>query len=858
MWAASLAVLVPGTAASAQCTLQWGSQGGQVGVQGVVHVAVEWDPDGAGPGGPVIVLGGNFGTAGTISATNLVSFDPATGSWAVLGGNFVGPVFALVVMQNGDLVAGGRFTQAGATAAAGIARWNGTAWTAVGGGLAGVPQTEVRALTVLPNGDLVAGGSFAGIGGVAAQNVARWNGSAWSPLAGGVTWPGVPAPYVVAVDALAVTSAGDLIAGGWFTTAGGTSAVGIARWNGVQWSALGSSVNSAVHAILPMPNGDLIVGGSFGSAGGAPAVGIARWNGSTWSALGSGMLLPGGLGRVNGLARLANGDVIATGSFATAGGVAAANIARWNGVAWSALGAGLAGDPPPYPFPSGYTLCTLASGRWIVGGAFAEAGGRPATGVAEWSGTAWAPLTSGWSQAVHTIVRRGNGDLIVGGAFAAAGPVLANGVAIWNGAWAPLGSGTNGLVRALTIASTGDVIAGGDFTVAGGVPVSRVARWNGVAWSAMATGLPGTVRALATLPNGDIIAGGNRPDPGGAFVSRWNGVAWSPLGGLFPAGFGMSVQALAVLPNGDLVASGLFPSVAGVTVGNIARWDGAGWSSMAGGIQGAVEALAVLDTGDLVAAGQFTTTATILAPHVARWDGTSWHAMTTGNGIFGPVSASYSALLPLPGGQLLLGGVFQLFDGLAASNLVRWDGTGWTAMAGSDGRVRAMREIAAGVFAIGGDFITVGGLVSPYFAELRTPCPASTVATGTGCSGSGGTNVLAAAALPWLGSSCRSTATGLPANGLALAIVGFAPAAVPLSAILPQGGSGCTLLTTPDLVVVSVPTAGLSTTAVAIPSTPALAGLTFREQVAAIELDPLGNIVAVTATNALVQTIGML
>src|SRR5256885_11868144 len=89
------------------------------------------------------------------------------------------------------------------------------------------------------------------------------------------------------VSALAV-SGSDLYAGGEFTTAGGSAANYIAKWNGSSWSALGSGMNSNVYA-LAASGSDLYAGGYFTTAGGSTANYIARWNGSSWSALGSGM-----------------------------------------------------------------------------------------------------------------------------------------------------------------------------------------------------------------------------------------------------------------------------------------------------------------------------------------------------------------------------------------------------------------------------------------------------------------------------------------------------------------------------------------------------------------------------------------
>jgi hypothetical protein len=81
---------------------------------------------------------------------------------------------------------------------------------------------------------------------------------------------------------------------------------------------------------------------------------------------------------------------------------------------------------------------------------------------------------------------------------------------------------------------------------------------------------------------------------------------------------------------------------------------------------------------------------------------------------------------------------------------------------------------------------------------------------------------------------------------------------VPLVAILPQGGPGCTLLVSPDFVDVHLAVGGAVATSLAIPDSMALVGLVVRAQVTALELDALGAIVNFTASNALAATIGAL
>src|ERR1043166_1833203 len=79
-------------------------------------------------------------------------------------------------------------------------------------------------------------------GGTAANYVAKWNGSSWNTLGSGVTNPSYLGASVV--YALAV-SGNDVYAGGRFTSAGGSSAKRIAKWDGNSWTALGSGMDTS-------------------------------------------------------------------------------------------------------------------------------------------------------------------------------------------------------------------------------------------------------------------------------------------------------------------------------------------------------------------------------------------------------------------------------------------------------------------------------------------------------------------------------------------------------------------------------------------------------------------------------------
>jgi len=159
---------------------------------------------------------------------------------------------------------------------------------------------------------------------------------------------------------------------------------------------------------------------------------------------------------------------------------------------------------------------------------------------------------------------------------------------------------------------------------------------------------------------------------------------------------------------------------------------------------------------------------------------------------------------------------------------------------------------------LGGDIFRANGAVSAGVARLSPPCRAGAVSFGTGCSGAGGPDVLTATDLPWIGATCRSQATGLPAPSIAIGVVGWTTTSVPLTSILPIGPAGCSLLVAPDLLLVTLPSAGAASLTVDVPPSLALVSQAFHQQAITLELDPTGLIVAVTSSNALTFTIGAL
>ena len=671
-----------------------------------------------------LYIGGNLTTAPGNVATEIAEWNGS--SWSLLGsgvgGGLSSGVFALAV-SGGTVFAGGRFTTAGGNPATNIAQWNGSSWSPLGSGVGGDvgglgPSVDALVVSGLT---LYVGGAFNTAGGNAANYIAQWNGSTWSPLGSGLDG-----------EVFAMAVSGDtLYAGGFFNTADGNAVNHVAQWNGNSWSPLGSGLvgplyDTFVYA-LAVSGGTLYAGGNFTNAGGNAANNIAQWNGNSWSSLGSGTG-----GDENALVQalaVSGTNLYAGGYFTTAGGNAAINIAQWNGSSWSPLGSGLAGPPGLKAYVDALAVW---GGTFYAGGAFTTACGNAATNIAQWNGSHWSPQKSGVGGDVYALAVSGD-TVYAGGDFTTAGGNAANYIVQWNGSgWSPLGSGMDGIVYALAVSSN-TLYAGGDFGMAGGSTALFIAQWNGSNWSSLGGQLPyvftfgmdAPVLALA-VSGGTLYAGGDFTLAGGnaaSYVAQWDGSSWSPLG----AGMNNYVQALAVSGT-NLYAGGNFTNAGGNAANYIGQWNGSSWSPLGSGMNNNVDALAVSGT-NLYAGGDFTSSGDGLTAlnFIGQWNGSSWSPL--GSGMNGNVYA-----LAGSGGMLFAGGNFTNAGGNAANYIAQWNGSNWLPLgSGVGGDNPFVNALAVSSFTlyVGGQFATAGGTVSENAAEAVIGSPLSIVTTGS-------------------------------------------------------------------------------------------------------------------------------
>jgi hypothetical protein len=151
-----------------------------------------------------------------------------------------------------------------------IAKWNGSAWSDVGGGMGYTGATTVSTLTVY-NGDLYAGGTFTTAGTVVVKHIAKWDGTIWSDVGGGA------GSYTGATTVSTLTVFGTaLIAGGSMDSLGSTPVSNIGKWDGSSWSPLGTGTSSQVLTLAGMHD-TLYAGGLFLTAGSVVSPFIAKW-----------------------------------------------------------------------------------------------------------------------------------------------------------------------------------------------------------------------------------------------------------------------------------------------------------------------------------------------------------------------------------------------------------------------------------------------------------------------------------------------------------------------------------------------------------------------------------------------------
>jgi hypothetical protein len=517
------------------------------------------------------------------------------------------------------------------------------------------------------------------------------------------------------------------------------------------------------------------------------------------------------------------GDLVIGGSFHTIGSQVIEHVARWDGTAWRACGAGVNGA---------VSQLTVQGDRLLAAGDFTEAGGAPANHIASWDGAAWRPLGDGVGGTPQALAVYRD-TLFVGGSFSRAGHLAVRGIARWDGetwhdglALAPEGPDiaiTNLAVAGGHLVATWQEVPSGD---PDDVPVfaePHPVLWSGKGWDSISYGLRSYPDHLAVLGDSLYAAGYHSLDaeglpPAGYYVTRWTGTEWLPLGrewggdpgipvghagNLYLARRGALYQwtgtewIVASRPqsaNFDVLFSGsdgLYSGGAWVVDGlgtdtrtarGLARWDGTAWLGVGdqagGGLnlwQGTPQVILAAAGDGFSAAGTFLRVGDLQAFGLAQWDGSSWWLLPDGAGPF-----RANAFFDL-GGRLTAVADELFGTGCWVRTL---EDSRWKDLAWFQGRVLSITPWREHLV-VGGDFAPEHIQVAPQViidpdivlqslggglnGTVRATCPleASVVASGDFSATTDGRVQLRNVGL-WDGSTWQPLGDGLPTSAITL------------------------------------------------------------------------------------------
>ena len=311
-------------------------------------------------------------------------------------------VASALTVSAGALYVGGEFTDAGGIPEADrIATWNGSSWSAVSSSTSQIANGRVSAIAVSA-GKVYAGGTFTNAGGDAnADFLAVWDGTSWEPFCtstvGGPAFDG----NVTSLQIVGPT----LYVGGSFQNGAGIAsadyllACDLASGTSSTTVAL-SPFSGSVYALAADSNGTLYAGGGFTNLETIDAADNVAYLPAR------GHLAADGHGRperaaarstsfVRGLTTVGTDAYVGTDALDIAGIAQADHVARWNGSAWSAVGADSGGGNGWFPTTTSINAL-VGTGRYLFAtGTFLDANGDArADNVAFFDGSEWHPVGS--------------------------------------------------------------------------------------------------------------------------------------------------------------------------------------------------------------------------------------------------------------------------------------------------------------------------------------------------------------------------------------------------------------------------------------------------------------------------------
>jgi len=631
-------------------------------------------------------------------------------------------VGAIVVQPDGDILIGGGFTNVSGASRLHIARLKPDG--SVDEFFNASPNGAVHTIVLEEGGTILIGGEFTMIGEVSRQKIARINSDGslnldFNPNAAG------------AVTCIAVQADGKLLVGGEFSGIAGALRQGIARLNpdGSLDETFDPAANGNVYSIAVQADGAILLGGSFSEIGSQVRSNMARlrmsgevdeFNASAISVvhsvqlLGDGKVLAGGkFTQINGLPRLALALFINTSG-------ATQNLSR-TGTTVTWMRGGTAPELSQCRFDyslNGLDWTELPTPGRIEGGWQLEEVTVPTNATIRARGTVTGAFRngSGWfvEQALGPPAFSFEPSDVVVAGFNEGFNMSAVAATQEPVSYSWLRDGV--VIAGATQALYGTVITNSTryqvvISNALGVVTSRVAR----AWFLGPD-------SFVSHPTANGYVAGQLPDASVITVGKPL-LARHLTNGGFRAAAGSMGRAVVVLPDRSVIVGGSFTNTAGKPATNLERIrsDGTPDPSFKGFANKEVHALAVQSDGKIIVGGTFTNLSEAPRLRLGRIhpDG------TIDLSFLGQVNGPVDAVAIQPDGKVLIGGAFDSVNNTPRSRLARLSSNGdidpsfaVSVVVGSS--VLCLAVQPDGKIVLGGDFLLVGGFSRRNMARLNS------------------------------------------------------------------------------------------------------------------------------------------
>lgn len=287
----------------------------------------------------------------------------------------------------------------------------------------------------------------------------------------------------------------------------------------------------------------------------------------------------------------------------------------------------------------------------IVAGDFNQCGGLVVSNIAQWNGTNWSTLGVGLPSTVK-VLHVYNGILYAG--------TIYDGLLKWNGSgWSP--TGIQGHVSDLEVLNNQLVVGGYNCSLTiDGNNYGCVFIGNGSTWNILSNNGGGNEM---TVFNNELYSNGV-----GNGIGKWNGAGWSDVAGMVAST--PIINSMEVY-NGKLFVAGEFNSLGGITLDDVAAFDGTTWSNLFWSYGEAHRLKSIM--GNLYATtwiGNFNSALSIYE-RVLKWTGSGWQGI--GENQIQTSESPYIAAINEYESSIYVGGSLLIDIGLPtqASNLIK-------------------------------------------------------------------------------------------------------------------------------------------------------------------------------------------